>query len=199
MAVEIEAKMRIDDLEGMVALLKDRGAVLIGDFLEQNVFYDTEDRALLAADEGLRLRTSLELNTGKARVVLTHKGPNGCGPLKSREETETGVENAEAAGRLMERLGHRRWLSFEKHRQSWKLDNCRIELDRMPYLGSFVEIEGPSEEAVMKMRERLGMASIPLIKASYVAMLTCYLQERGQPLGEIRLAEIPSVRIAKAG
>lgn len=199
MAVEIEAKMRVESLEGMAALLKDRGATLAGDYLEQNVFYDTEDRALLAADEGLRLRTALDLNTGTSRAVLTHKGPNGYGPLKNREETETAVENAEAAGHLIERLGYRRWLSFEKRRQSWRLGDCRIELDQVPHLGSFVEIEGPTAESVMRVRERLGMAGIPLIKASYVAMLTCYLQERGLPIAEIRFTELPSMRVAKAG
>ena len=199
MAVEIEAKMRIEDTDGMIAALKDLGATLIGDFLEQNLFYDTHDRTLLAADEGLRIRTSLDLNTGVSRTVLTHKGPNGYGPLKNREETEVGVDSPEAAGQIVERLGYRRWLGFEKRRQSWTLDGCRIELDQVPYLGSFIEIEGSSEQCVLRMRERLGLASVPLIKASYVAMLTSYLQERGQPLSHVRFTDRAHAPIAKAG
>lgn len=197
MAVEIEAKMRIEDQESVVGVLKERNATLIGDFLEQNIFYDTDDRALLAADEGLRIRNALDLKTGSVRTVITHKGPNGYGQLKNREETEVGVDSAEAAGHLIERLGYRRWLTFEKRRQSWTLDDCRIELDQVPHLGGFIEIEGASEACVMKMRERLGLAHLPLIKASYVAMLTSYLQERGQPLREIRFKDRPAV--AKAG
>jgi hypothetical protein len=53
MAVEIEAKMKLD-ASGMDALahrLRDSGATLVGEYLEENTFYDTEDRTMLAADD----------------------------------------------------------------------------------------------------------------------------------------------------
>jgi adenylate cyclase, class 2 len=199
MAVEIEAKMRVEDVEAVVALLKEHNATALGDYLERNIFYDTEDRNLLAADEGLRIRSARDLNSGNVRTVLTHKGPNGYGQLKNREETEVGIEDADAAGQLVERLGYRRWLTFEKRRRSWQLDGCRIDLDHLPHLGHFIEIEGPTEEWVMKMRDRLGMGSRPLIKASYVAMLTSYMQERGQRIDDIRFPEPARPAVAKAG
>ena len=67
------------------------------------------------------------------------------------------------------------------------LDSCRVELDEIPHLGRFVEIEGPSDEVVMKVREKLGLGSLTLIKASYVAMLSAHLQERGESTTEILL------------
>jgi predicted adenylyl cyclase CyaB len=177
--IEIEAKMKIDDPAPLAALLQSRHARCLGDFLETNTFFDTQNRDLLAADRGVRLRVSRNVATGQATCVLTHKGPNRRGPFKSREETELGVADARQAQRLLECLGYVRTLSFQKRRQSWTLDDCRVELDEVPYVGRFVEIEGPSESAVMRMRSELGLADRPLIKASYVAMVSAYLQERG--------------------
>jgi adenylate cyclase class 2 len=200
MALEIEAKMKVDDQGSMIARLQERGATPVGRYLEINTFYDTEDRALLAADEGLRLRVSKDLASGRSQCILTHKGPNGQGPLKSREETEVAVDNAETAARLLERLGYIRCLSFEKRRHSWKLQDCKLELDEVPRLGFFLEIEGPSEESVMRVRNALGLSDRPLIKASYIAMLSSYLQERSETAAAIVFpAEPKQKKVARAG
>jgi len=185
MAVEIEAKMKVTDLGVVAARLRERGGVRRGRCLEVNAFYDTEDRKLLASDQGLRVRVARDLETDKATCIVTHKGPNQHGPLKSREETELLVEGAEGAQRLLERLGFARMMSFEKRRESWQLDDCSVELDEVPYLGVYVEVEGPSEGAVMKVREALGLTDRPLIKASYIAMLTSHLQELGDRRTEV--------------
>ena len=39
--------------------------------------------------------------------------------------------------------------------RSWKLGGCTVELDELPHLGTFVEIEGPSEAAILKVRDQL--------------------------------------------
>jgi adenylate cyclase class 2 len=111
----------------------------------------------------------------------------GHGQLKKRQETQTVVANPEAMAKILEQLGFMQWLRYQKRRQSWELDSCRVELDEIPRLGKFVEIEGPSDEAVMKCREKLRLGSQTLIKASYVAMLTAHLQERGESATEVLL------------
>jgi adenylate cyclase, class 2 len=185
MPVEIEAKMKVDSLADLADRLRDRGATHLGQRLEVNAFFDTSDRTLLAADQGLRLRVATDLQTNQSTCVLTHKGPNQHGPLKTREETELSVADADAAERLLARLGYSRMISFEKRRDSWQLADCHIELDEVPYLGSFVEIEGPSDASILKLRALLGLADRPLIRASYIAMLADYLQERGDLRTEI--------------
>jgi adenylate cyclase class 2 len=186
MPVEIEAKMKLDEVNTIASTLKERGAVLVGNYFEENTFYDTDDRALLAANEGLRLRVATNLSTGQSHAALTHKGPASCSELAKREETELPVAGAAEAHALLERLGYARCLSFEKRRQSWKFDGCKIEIDEVPHLGYYVEIEGHSEQHVMRTRESLGLSQKPLIKASYASMLTCYLQENGQTSAHVR-------------
>jgi len=179
MAVEIEAKMKVDSLEVVRERLKSIGATPAGEAIETNVFFDTDDRSLLAADKGLRLRSSIAQPSGAATHTITYKGPRQHGPLKSREETEVGVLDSKDAIALLEELGFRRVLSFEKKRESWDLGGCKVELDELPHLGLYVEIEGPKDDAVMKVREQLQLTDKPIIKASYVALLMTYLQETG--------------------
>jgi adenylate cyclase, class 2 len=187
MPVEIEAKMKVESFEPVLAALRGHGATLLGRFVETDAFFDTADRTLLAADKGLRLRVAVDLATNKSESLLTHKGPVGVGPLKKREEIQTVVANPEAMARMLEQLGFVQSLRYQKRRESWRLESCRVELDEIPHLGRFVEIEGPGDEAVMKVREKLGLAGSTLIKASYVAMLTAHLQERGESTTEVLL------------
>ena len=198
MPVEIEAKMRLAtaDVEPMIARLRERGAIPLGQYLEINTFFDTEDRALLAGDEGLRVRVVKNLTTGDTTAIMTHKGPNLHSQLKRREESEMKVPSAADAARLLNCLGYTKCLGFEKRRQSWKLDRCKVEIDELPKLGYFIEIEGPTEEAVLQARQSLGLSELPLIKAAYSAMLTEYLQERGESSMDVNFPT--ETRVAKA-
>ncbi len=180
MPVEIEAKMSVPDLSVVRTRLQEVGATSAGKTLETNTFFDTEDRSLLAADEGLRLRRNVKVDGGADEHVVTYKGPRHHGSLKSRDEVELTVANSDDAIQLLERLGFVRMVAFEKRRESWHLGGCKVELDEVPYLGSFVEIEGPAEQDVLAVREQLGLADRPMVKSSYVALLMGHLQERGQ-------------------
>jgi adenylate cyclase class 2 len=180
MPVEIEAKMSVPDLEPVRARLRELNAEATGRTLETNTFFDTEDRSLLAADEGLRLRRNLNAETNADEHIVTYKGPRQHGQLKSRDEIEVTVGSSEDATQLLERLGFVRMLSFEKRRESWKLGGCKVELDELPYLGTFVEVEGPDDRSVLAVREQLGLADRPMVRSSYIALLMGYLQERGQ-------------------
>ena len=190
MAVEIEAKMAVEDLQAVRATLERHGAARLGAFLETNTFFDSEDRSLMAADKGLRLRLSRNTETGDEDHILTWKGPRQHGPLKSREEVEVAVEGSAEAARLLECLGFQRMISFEKRRESWTLEGCRVELDEVPYLGTYVEVEGPDDNTVMRVRRLLGLENRPLIKYGYVALLQGYLQERGRPRGDVRFDDV---------
>jgi adenylate cyclase, class 2 len=189
MPVEIEAKMTVESFDVVRARLREVSAAGPVEHFEVNTFFDTEDRSLLAADEGLRLRLDRLVAGGAERHVITYKGPRRLGPLKSREEVELEVSDAAAATQLLERLGYLRTLSFEKRRESWALDRCKVELDELPYLGKFVEVEGPDEASVMRVRERLGLASRPIVKSGYIALLMSHLQERGQTTKDVRFGQ----------
>lgn len=180
MAVEIEAKMRLHQPDALIARLQDLGATLTHRLSETNSYFDTPQGTLKSTDQGLRTRVEVA-NAGTPNetitTTLTHKGPRTLGQLKSRVETELDVDNARDAAILLGALGYHHVLSFEKRRIRYELDGCRVELDELPIIGRFVEIEGDSEAAVLAVREKLGLADEPLIRSSYIAMLKTHLQE----------------------
>ena len=177
--LEIEAKMKVDDHSPVRERLYECGAERVGEYLETNTFFDTQDQSLFAADHGLRLRQNRDLATNTEQFILTFKGPRQHGQLKSREEIELTVGSGRDAAELLRSLGYSPVLSFEKKRQSWTLDGCRVELDDLPLLGTFVEVEGKQEDVILRVREKLSLSNRPIIKASYVALLMEHLQARG--------------------
>ena len=178
MPLETEAKMRLPDRAALVETLQRLGGVHVAELAETNTYFDLESGGLAQRDRALRLRIEAR-DTGTARerrvVILAHKGPRLPGRLKSREETEARVDDAAATTRLLEAMGYRAVLTFEKRRSRYRLDACLIELDELPMLGHFVEIEGPGEDAVLAARAKLGLADEPLVETSYVGLLREYL------------------------
>ncbi|MDX1681787.1 MAG: class IV adenylate cyclase [Phycisphaeraceae bacterium] len=177
MPIEIEIKMRLEALEPVEAALEAAGGKSVQRLQEHNTYFDTPDHSLKSSDQGLRLR--VERWDDQRQIVITHKGPRAHGRTKTRAENEVEVTSTTDAARLLTALGYVPVMSFEKRRRRWTLDGCQVELDTVPYIGSFIEIEGPSEEAVLAVRKKLDLEDRPLIQASYIALLTTHLQENG--------------------
>ncbi len=187
MPLEREAKMQVADHEPVRARLLELGAQRQSHVLEVNSFFDTEDRRLLAAGEGLRIRRQASLDNGDGKADrVTFKGPRQPGVLKTREGLEIGVSDATAMEKVFGRIGFARVLRFEKRRETFMLDGCEVALDELPRLGRFVEIEGPSEDAVMAVREKLGLSQAPLLTSSYVGMLSHRLDDRDPRPRDVR-------------
>lgn len=193
MAIEIEIKMKVADPVGMERLLHDRLGPMVSDVMETNVFYDTPAGLLQAGDSGLRVRAVREFTDGRGvHAVMTFKGPRKPGAVKSREEIEVAVGEAGQAGELLKKLGYAEQLCFEKRRKSWRWKECHVELDELPRLGHFLEIEGPTEEAVMALREQLGLSGLPLVRDGYATLLADDLQQHGLPGHSVLFTPVPN-------
>ena len=196
MAVEIEAKMRLHDEQAVVAKLEELGAVQSAALSETNSYFDTPKGTLKSTDQGLRTRVEVTHPGTPDETIttkITHKGPRAMGALKSRLETELTVDNAKEAALLLSALGYQHVLSFEKRRLRYTLDGCNVELDDLPIIGKFIEIEGPSDEAVMTVRDKIGLSDEPIIRSSYIAMLKTHLQETHSEQTMIRFMDDASV------
>lgn len=193
--IEIEAKVRVAAFEPIVARLGEHGAVHVADMLEDNIFFDTPDHALRRGDRGLRLRTIRTSAGGEPagdhRCVMTCKGPRAPGPMKQREEIELGVAGLDDAVAMLAALGYEPTLRFEKRRTRYRLGDCLVELDELPYLGRFVEIEGPSESSVAAAQRSLGLDGHPPVTDGYATMLHAHASERGLGLDHIGFDDGP--------
>jgi len=191
--------MRLEDRPTLLSLLKQAGAEHRGDFLETNTFFDTEEGRLKSSDQGLRIRVEHPAADAEAtRITLTHKGPRMHGKLKSRSETEVNVQDAKDAADMLSALGFHPVLSFEKRRSRFKFDHCLVELDTLPYLGEYVEIEGPDDDTVLAARERLGLADAPLVKTSYISMLMAFVREHNLTTKAIRFDDAQTAATSAA-
>ncbi len=179
MPLEIEVKIRVENLAVVRQTLQRTNATPAGKVLETNIFFDRPDRSLRAKDCGLRVRLTSSQGQPATVALLTYKGPKQATGMRSREAYDLHVSPVEQLIPLIEALGFQRTLSFEKHRESWTIDGCQVELDELPSLGTFVEVEGPSEERVKEVQEKIGLAGQPAVKPSYIAMVDEWLQQNG--------------------
>ena len=177
--LEIEAKFRVASHDPIRQQLIAASAESLGTVLETNEIFDAADGSLRRSGRGARVRSTTNEETRERSATLTFKGPVRTGPFKSREEQEVVVSDAEIASKILHGLGLVRILRFEKRRESWRLNDCRIELDQPPHIGLFVEIEGPSEAAIAATATRLGLDGVAHEKASYVGMLHTYCVDNG--------------------
>ncbi len=178
MGIEIEAKFRLADPAAMRAKLIAAGACPMGTVLENNTYFDTPDARLRRSDCGMRIRTVRPTDGGVERSVLTHKGPRRAGELKIRAEEETAIESPDSARAILAGLGYQPTASFQKRRESFCLGAARIELDELPVLGFFLEIEADDEEGVQTARKILDLTDEPTITKTYIEMVTEHLAAR---------------------
>lgn len=176
MSSEIEAKFRLsghDDFRG--ALIR-ADAERIGAVIETNSFHDlvglpATAGALQGSGAALRVR-SLEMIDGRPQsATLTFKGPIEPSAFKKREELELPLSDADGMRRLLSAVGFKETLRFQKRRESWRLRRCRVELDQLPGLGCFVEIEGPDEHTIQTVREVLGLGQSEPVSRSYAGLI----------------------------
>lgn len=179
MAQEIEAKFRVESHEPLRQRLIELHATRLSSGCERDAIFDRTDGSLRGAGCGLRIRTSTI--DGAATTTLTYKGPIVDGPYKSREELNVAVDDAGTTAQLLVGLGFRRILLYEKRRESWQLDGCRVELDEPPRIGLFVEIEGPDEATIRLVQDKLGLGDQPMLRSSYPAMIGKYCADHGLP------------------
>lgn len=180
---EIEVKFKVGDFARVRRALRKAGAAYLGTVLLTDAYYDTPDHAMRGKDCGLRVRRMRLLRAGgrprDTRPQLTFKAP---GPstrrAKIRQEVQTRVDDAEALAEVLAGCGLSVTISVQKRRATYRLGPCLIELDELPLIGCYVEIEGPGEEKIHAAAEMLGLDSEP-ITDHYLSLLDRARRKRG--------------------
>lgn len=168
---ELESKLRVSEHDSVRRRLREHQAVYVGCVVETNRILDDANGTLFQTGCGLRVRECRVVDGTGQQATLTYKGPQRPGPFKRRSEIEVEVVDAAAMIEILGALGFVERFIFEKKRESWRLADCRVELDEVATLGLFVEVEGPNEEAIESTMALLGLGESELIRKSYVAML----------------------------
>lgn len=177
MVIEIEAKIKIEQISPIEERVKSCGGKLLQQVVQRDYFFDRSDRSLVQSDRGLRIRR--ETLAAGCKTILCYKGPRDKSSVyKSRQELELEVDDFDTARDFLQGLDFELTLAFEKKRDLWQLDDCSVCLDEVVELGSFVEVEGPSQAAVEGVLKKLELTKATQVPDSYAVMLANLLQER---------------------
>lgn len=179
MNTETELKFRLDDPAAMRQRILQAGGQPLGSVLEENTYFDTPGQKLRQRDSGLRVRVATAPD-GKTSTLLTYKGKRLQKDAFVRPEENLPAESPESARAFVEGLGFRPFVTFQKRRESFQLGPARVELDELPELGQFMEIEADNEAAVTAARQQLGLADTPPVTQTYLAMVMQLLADRSE-------------------
>lgn len=175
MAIEIEKKYRLtrDERERLMARLRENGATHEGEEFEENTLYGGGN--LDVSRQVLRLRRV----GGKA--ILTYKERFVSeSAIKQHREDETGVEDVEALTAILDALGYRQALVYEKRRSVWQWKGAEIVVDELPF-GLFAEIEG-EEHVINEVEQSLGLDEAEAEMATYPDLTRQHGEKRGDIL-----------------
>jgi adenylate cyclase, class 2 len=173
MAIEIEKKYRLtpERVEPLRGRLAEAGAAGEGTVeFEENVIYTGP--GLEPGRRVLRLRRK----GGRALFTFKERDPSSSAVKRQREE-ETEVADAAALASILEALGYRPALVYEKRRETWRLADTEVVIDELPF-GLFVEIEG-EEADILKVERLLGLEADEGVHDSYPALTLRHGTRRG--------------------
>jgi adenylate cyclase class 2 len=180
MAIEIEKKYRLNaaQREHVLESLREAGAEFCGEDFEENILY--RGGILDETNAVLRVRKIGE------KAILTYKRriQNESG-IKHQTEHETLVENPFELEQIVENLGFKRKLIYEKRRKTWQFREVEIVLDELPF-GLFMEIEG-SITSIIEAEMLLDIEDFEVEHKTY-PRLTAELGERKGEIIEARFA-----------
>jgi len=140
MNIELEAKFLDIDTEKLRALLKEKGATLIHpERLMRRKNFDYPDKRLEAVGGWIRVRDEGDKVT-LAYKQVAHRGIDGT------KEISLTVEDFDTVSNLLLAIGLNNKSYQETKRERWDFEGVEVTIDTWPWIPTFVELEGVSEE-----------------------------------------------------
>jgi adenylate cyclase, class 2 len=167
MAIEIEKKYRIDKkrLVDLTAKLGELGAKFAYETFEENYLH--RGGILDGRMAVLRLRKTDSGTTLTYKEKVTTEGE-----FKQQIEFETLVSDVNATENIIEKLGYKLSVIYEKHRKSWHFRDVEVVLDELPF-GYYMEIEGSMKD-ILVVEKLLGADKLEVEARGYPRLTLKY-------------------------
>lgn len=145
MAAEIEATFLNIDKDKTRKQLQKLGATLkVPETLMQRTVFDLgKNQFARVRDEG-------------NKITLSYKHVEELS-LSGTQEICVEVSNYKDTVELLKACGIKAKAEQETLRETWVIDGIEIDIDTWPWLPTFLEIEGPSEQSVLDTAQKLGL------------------------------------------
>lgn len=173
MDIEYEVRFLEIDKEKIINRLEELGAIKKGEFNQKRYVYN-----LVPSQDGkwIRLRTNGNITTLTYKDIVKDT-------VDGTREVEIEVDNFEKTNELLERIGFKNKGYQENRRIQYILNGVEIDIDSWPMIPSYLEIEGKSEEEIIKTQKLLKLDE------SKKTMLNCkdiYMQLYNIDIDKIR-------------
>ncbi|HXQ26218.1 MAG TPA: class IV adenylate cyclase [Candidatus Acidoferrales bacterium] len=183
---EIEVKLHVTDIDGLIRELRRLGCHCSGRVLERNTLFDTPDSDFRRRGRLLRVRIETPaasglIRGGLRRTLITSKSPapaSARSRYKEKLERELAVRLPHSWTAILRSLGFRPGFSYEKYRTTFRLPGLHLDLDETP-VGVFLELEG-SPKAIDRVAGTLGFAGRDYIRATYWELNAAECRRRGR-------------------
>ena len=142
---EIEAQFLDIDKEAMRIRLKEIGAKLEKPevLMRRVVFYTGEHSFARVRDEG-------------DKIIMTYKNISDEHSILGTKEVNVEASSYDDAILFLRGCGLEIKARQETRREIWSLDRVEICIDTWPWIPTFMEVEGPTEESVWEVAKKLG-------------------------------------------
>lgn len=170
---EIEAQFLDINKDEMRAKLAATGGKLVQSEIKmKRVIFDAgEHQFIRVRDEG-------------NKIVMTYKNVSDDKSILGTKEVNVVVDDYDKAVEFMKGTHLLVKAHQETLREEWELNDCEICIDTWPWIPSFIEIEGPSEEKVWETADLLGLDKE---KAKFGSVDSTYNHYYGVECDEVNL------------
>lgn len=146
MHTEYEVRILEVDVEKVKDRLEKLKAKMKWDQIQKRYVYDFIPKL---DGKWIRLRTNGDKTTLTIKNIVTSK-------IDGTQELEVVVDNFERTNLILKELGYVPKGYQENRRIQYELNGMEVDIDSWPMIPTYLEIEGPSEEAVYNTVEALG-------------------------------------------
>lgn len=145
MKTEYEIRILEIDVNKIVKKLNDLGAKKVGEYNQKGYVYDLKPKS---NGKWIRLRTNGDVTTLCYKDVVDDT-------INGTKEVEIVVDDFDKTNELLERIGFISRNYQENKRIQYILNGVEIDIDSWPLIPTYLEIEGSSEEEVLKIKDLL--------------------------------------------
>ena len=164
MNTEYEVRVLEINHDEMIKKLESLGAEFKFSAMQQRYVYDVKPKQ---ENKWIRLRTD-----GK-KTTLTIKDLQAK-TIDGTKELEIIVDDFAKTNSILEELGYKNRGFQQNKRTQYTLDGVEIDLDRWPLIPEYMEIEGPSIEAVESTLTKLGINKEEIVTLDVASIYAHY-------------------------
>lgn len=181
---ELEIKLKVDSESHFQKILNTCTNLFsdsLSHILQLDEYFDTPDRQLKKQDLVIRIRTI----GGRKIIALKSPRVELSSGMTERIELEFLSADEENVHDKLSGQGLKPYESVEKKRWTFNHNECEIVLDLLPFIGSFIEIEGPSEASIQEIILLLDLSSCLVISKNYGELIMDKFRQLRLPLANI--------------